>query len=117
MSTHLVLLFQPDRASKEIEPSIGSELRKAGYKVIAAHNLNTAAALVFIDRRVKAVVVDAASDQLFPELAGSLSAIRPGMPLLRAADTEMQAPADGPTGHDWTAVISTLDGLLSQREA
>lgn len=117
MSAHLVLLFEPDRPSTEIEPSIASELEKAGYEVIEAHNLNTAAALVFIDRRVEAVVVDAASNQIFPDLADSLSAIRPGISLLRATNREMQAPADGQAGHDWAVVISALDELVGQRAA
>jgi len=117
MPAHLVLLFEPDHVPKESEPSIASELGRAGYDVIEAHSLNTAAALVFINRRVEAVVIDAASDRIFPELADSLSALRPGMPLLRAASTEMQAPADGQAGRDWAVVMTTLNGLLSQREA
>jgi len=117
MSSHVVLLFEPDRASREIEPSIASELERAGYEVTEAHNLSTAAALLFVNRKVEAVVVDVPSGQILPELADSLSAIRPGVPLLRTTSTEIQPPADGQAGHDWAMVISTLNELLGQRAA
>jgi hypothetical protein len=53
--------------------------------------LNVAAALVFIDRRIDAVVIDAASEQVFPKLARGVSAIRPAIPLFSLASTEMRA--------------------------
>jgi hypothetical protein len=117
VSSHVVLLFESDHAPKESESSMAGELGRAGYDVIEVHNPNTAAALVFINRRVEAVVIDAAGDRIFPKLGDSLSAIRPGMPLLRAASTERQAPADGQAGRNWSLVISTLDGLLCRRVA
>lgn len=117
MSAHVVLLFEPDHPPKDSEPSIAGELGRAGYDVIAVHNLNTAAALVFINRKVEAVIVHAASDRIFPKLADSLSAIRPGMPLLRAASTETRARADGQAGGDCALVVSALEGLLCRRVA
>ena len=64
MSAHVVLLFGPDRASKQPKRSIAAELEGAGYEVIEATNLQTAAALLFVSRRVEVVVFDAASDQI-----------------------------------------------------
>jgi DNA-binding response OmpR family regulator len=117
MSAHIVLLFEPDRPSTRIESSIASELEKAGYEVVEAHNLNVAAALVFIDRRIEAVVIDAASEQVFPQLARGASAIRPAIPLFSAASAEMRATADKQAGHDWAIVISALYELFRQRVA
>jgi len=117
MSSHLVLLFGPDHAPEESEPSIASELAIAGYDVIEAHNLNTAAAPVCINRRVEAVVIDAASDRIFPKRADSLGGIRPGMPLLRAASTKIRARPDGQVGRDCALVVSALDGLVTRRVA
>jgi hypothetical protein len=115
MSAHVVLLAGLDRAF-ETEPSIAGELERAGYEVTEAHNLSTASALLFVHRRVEAVVIDAASDQIASELAKTVSAIRPGLPLLTAAGTEAHAPADGQAGHIAAGVISTLDGLTGQRD-
>jgi hypothetical protein len=116
MSAHVVLLVGLDPAF-EAEPSIASELEGAGYEVIEARNLSAASALLFVHRRVEAVVIDATSDRIAAELAKTLSAIRPGLPLLTAAGTEAHAPADGQAGHRAAAVISTLDGLTGQRDA
>jgi hypothetical protein len=117
MSAHVVLLVGLDRAFEETEPSIASELERAGYEVIEGHNLSTASAILFVHRRVEAVVIDAASDQIAAELAKTVSAIRPGLPLLTAAGTEAQAPTDRKAGHRAAGVISTLDGLTGQRDA
>jgi|ERR1035437_997951 DNA-binding response OmpR family regulator len=117
MPAHLVLLFELDRTSEEIEPSIASELERAGYEVTEAHDLSTASASLFVNRRVEAVVIDVPRGQILPELADSLSAIRPGVPLLRRTSTEVQAPADRQARHAWAMVISTLNELLGQRAA
>ena len=117
MSAHLVLLFEPDRTSEEIEPSIATELERAGYEVTEVHNLSTAAALLFVNRRVEAVVIDVPSGEILPELADRLSAIRPGLLLLRTTSTDIQASKDGQEDHDWAMVISTLNELLGQRAA
>ena len=104
MPAHLVLLFEPDHTPEEIKPSIARELQRAGYEVTEAHNLSTAAASLFVNRRVEAVVIDVPRGQILPELADSLSALRPGVPLLRTTGTEGQAPADKQAGHDWAMV-------------
>ena len=114
MSAHIVLLFEPPRASKDHEFSIACELERAGYEVIEAHSLSMAAALLFVSPALEAVVIDAACDQLAAQLADSVGAIRPGLPLLRAA-TKTQA--DGHAVYEGAEVISTLHGLLGQREA
>ena len=111
MSAHVVLLVGLDRAF-ETEPSVASELESAGYEVIEAYNLSTASALLFVHRRVEAVVIDAASDQIAAELAKTVSAIRPGLPLLTAAATEAHAPADRRAGHR-AAVYQLLMDLLA----
>ena len=77
----------------------------------------SAHAILFVHRRVEALVIDAASDQIAAELAKTVSAIRSGLPLLTAAGTEAHAPADGQAGHRAAVVISTLDGLTGQRDA
>jgi len=110
MSAHIVLLFEPPRASNRAELSIADELEKAGYEVIEAHSLSMAATLLFVSPALEAVVIDAAGDQVAAKLADSVSAIRPGLPLLRAASTK--ARADGQAVHERGAVVSTLDGLL-----
>jgi hypothetical protein len=115
MSAHIVLLFEPPSASKPIELSIADQLERAGYEVIEAHTLSMAAALLFVSPTLEAVVIDSAGDQIAAKLADCVSAIRPGLPLLRAAS--MEAQAEGHAGHERAKVISTLDGLLSQREA
>ena len=115
MSAHIVLLFEPLRASKVAELSVADELQRAGYQVIEAHSLSMAAALLFVSPALEAVVIDAASDQIAAKLADSVSAIRPGLPMFRAAN--MEAQADGQAVNEWTEVISTLDGLLNQRIA
>jgi len=89
MPAHLVLLFEPDRTAEGLKPSIASELERAGYEVTEAHNLSTAAALLFVNRRVEAVVIDVSSGQILPELADRLSAIRPGLLLLRTTSTDI----------------------------
>ena len=49
MFAHIVLLVGLDRAF-ETEPSLATELERAGYEVIEAHNLSTASALLFVHR-------------------------------------------------------------------
>ena len=115
MSAHIVLLFEPPRASNQIELSIADQLQRAGYEVIEAHTLSMAAALLFVSPTLEAVVIDASGDQIAAKLADCVSAIRPGLPLLRATSTE--APGEGHAGHERAKVISTLNGLLSQRGA
>jgi hypothetical protein len=116
MSAPVVLLVESDRAT-ESEQLLARELERVGYEVIEAHNLNVAAALVFIDLRIEAVVIDAASEQVFPKLARGVSAIRPAIPLFSVASTEMRTVADGPPGHDWANVMSALEELFGQRSA
>jgi len=60
MSEHVVLVVESDCAT-ESEQVLARELERVGYEVIEAHNLDVAAALLFIDRRINAVVIDAAS--------------------------------------------------------
>ena len=115
MSAHIVLLFEPSRASIDSGLSIADELERAGYEVIEAHSLSVASAILFVSRAVEAVVIGAAGDQIAAKLADSASAVRPGLPLLRAASAESQA--DGRAVHERAEVISTLDGLLCQRDA
>jgi Cdc6-like AAA superfamily ATPase len=110
MSAHIVLLFEPPRASKQTELSVADELERAGYEVVEAHSLSMAAALLFVSPGLEAVVIDAAGDQIAAKLADSVSAIRPGLPLLRAASTKAQV--DGQAVHERAEVVSTLDGLL-----
>jgi hypothetical protein len=74
MSEHVVLVVESDCAT-ESEQFLARELERVGYEVIEAHNLNVAAALLFIDRRINAVVIDAASEQVFPKLARGVSGI------------------------------------------
>jgi hypothetical protein len=82
MSGHVVLLFEPEDASKQQEQSITCDLVRAGYEVMEAHDLNTAAALLYVTHRVEAVVVHAANEEIDPEFARCITAIRPGLPLL-----------------------------------
>jgi hypothetical protein len=116
MCAHVVLVVESDRAT-ESEQFLASELERVGYEVVEAHNLNVAAALVFIDRRIDAVVIDAASEQVFPKLARGVSAIRPAIPLFSVASTEMRTAADGQAGHDWAIVMSALEELFGRRSA
>lgn len=83
MPSHVVLLFEPDRGPNEAESPVAEELERAGCEVIETHSLGLTAALLFVSRRVEALMIDAASDQVFRELAWNLSALRPGLPLLR----------------------------------
>ena len=115
MSAHIVLLFEAPRASNQTEVSIAGQLERAGYEVIEAHTVSMAAALLFVSPTLEAVVIDSAGDQIAAKLADCVSAIRPGLPLLRAANPNVQASGDAV--HERAEVISTLDGLLSQREA
>jgi hypothetical protein len=117
MSTHIILLFEPDSASEQSESSVATELENAGYEVIEARNLSMAAALLFVSRTVKAVVVDVANDQIAAKFADSVNAIRPGLPVLRAASSEVPTPADAQTGQDMALVISTLEELFGQHRA
>ena len=82
MSVHIVLLFEPEDASKQPERSITCDLVRAGYEVMEAHDLNTAAALLYVSHRVEAVVIHAANEKINPEFARCMTAIRPGLPLL-----------------------------------
>jgi hypothetical protein len=82
MSAHIVLLFEPEDASKQQEQSISCDLARAGYEVMEAHDLNTAAALLYVSHRVEAVIVHAANEEINPEFARCITAIRPGLPLL-----------------------------------
>jgi len=114
MSEHVVLVVESDCAT-ESEQVLARELERVGYEVIEAHNLDVAAALLFIDRRINAVVIDAASEQVFPKLARGVSGIRPAIPLFSVASTEMSTAADGQAGHDWAIVISAIEELFDQR--
>ena len=116
MSEHVVLVIEFDHAT-EGQRFLARELEKVGYELINARNLDVAAALLFIDRRIDAVVIDAASEQVFPKLARGLSGIRPAIPLFSVASTEMRTPADGEAGHDWPIVMSALEELFDQRSA
>jgi len=109
MSAHIVLLFEPPCASKQTGLSVADELERAGYEVIEAHSLSMAAALLFVSPGLEAVVIDAAGEQVAAKLADSVSAIRPGLPLLSAST---KAQADGQAVNERAEVVSTLDGLL-----
>jgi len=111
MSEHVVLVVESDRTT-ESKQFLARELEKVGYEVIEIRDLNVAAALLFIDRRIDAVVIDAASEQVFPKLARGVSGIRPAIPLFTVGSTEMRAAADGQAGHDWAIVMSALEELL-----
>ena len=115
MSAHIVLLFEAPRASNQTEVSIAGQLERAGYEVIEAHTVSMAAALLFVSPTLEAVVIDSAGDQIAAKLADCVSAIRPGLPLLSAPSTKAQA--DGCPIYERAEVISTLDGLLSQRDS
>ena len=97
MSAHIVLLFEPPRASNRAELSIADELEKAGYEVIEAHSLSMAATLLFVSPALEAVVIDAAGDQVAAKLADSVSAIRPGLPLLRARQAQKREQMGKPS--------------------
>ena len=112
MSAHSVLLFELPCASNQTELSVALELERAGYEVIEAHSLSMAAALLFVSPALDAVVIDGAGDQIAAKLADSVRAIRPGLPLLRAASTK--ARADGQAVNERAEVVSTLDGLLNR---
>ena len=81
MSAHVLLLFDSENASNPQASSISHELEEAGYEVIEADDLNTAAALLYVSRRVEAVVVSG-NGGIAPELVKCVTAIRPGLPLL-----------------------------------
>ena len=81
MSAHVLLLFDPENASNQQESPIASELERAGYEIMEANDLNTAAALLYVSRRVEAVVV-AGNGKIDPEFTQCVTAIRPGLPLL-----------------------------------
>jgi hypothetical protein len=57
-------------------------LERAGYEVIEAYDLNITAALLYVSRRVEAVVINTVDGKIGPELAQSVMSIRPGLPLL-----------------------------------
>lgn len=114
MCAHVVLLIEPDTASQQSRPTIAKELEKAGYEVVETHNLNVAAAMVFIDRRIEAVVLDAASEGLCPEQARGVSAIRPAVPLFSVATSEIRTAAEC---RDYAVVISALNDLFGQHAA
>jgi DNA-binding NtrC family response regulator len=114
MSAHVVLLFASVRASKHNEPSINASLEKAGYEVVEAHSLSTASALLFVSRKVEAVVVDSDNGSVAAEVADSLNAIRPGLPLLLVPGGESQSRATERVGDDRERVISTLEELLGR---
>jgi hypothetical protein len=82
MSVHVVLLFEPESASKQQEQSIACDLVRAGYEVMEAHDLNSAAALLYVSHRVEAVVVHTANEEISPEFERCITVIRPGLPLL-----------------------------------
>lgn len=81
MSLHVVLLFEPDRAAEDTEPSIVRELALAGWEVVRAHDLNMVAAMLYVNRSVEAVVIGAADDRITAKLVESTNAIRPGLPI------------------------------------
>jgi len=82
MSVHVVLLFEPEDASKQQDRSIACDLERAGYEVMEAHDLNTAAALLYVSNRVEAVIIHAANEKIDPEFARCMTSMRPGLPLL-----------------------------------
>ena len=121
MSVQVVLLFEAERAAEERaaeenELSIAPELEKAGCEVVEAHSLSTAAALLFISHRFTAVVIDAPSSQIGEDVAHSLSALCPDLPVLVAAwDGVRQVHEDGRAVPNGAAVKSTLEEILSRR--
>lgn len=94
MSAHVVLLFEPENASKQQEQSDVCDLNKAGYEVMEAHDLNTACALLYVSHRVEAVVVRDVNEQINPEFARSITAIRPGLPLMLLNQILTSIPQD-----------------------
>jgi hypothetical protein len=117
MSAHVVLLFaETDSAPKHTEPSIAIELKQAGYRVIEAHNLSVAAALLFVSRTVEAVVIESASDHIAAKFAHSVGAIRPGLPLLRADGMEDASnERKSPDGRE--EVMTSLERLFGCHQA
>ena len=113
MCAHVVLLVEPV-ASHQSRPAIAKELENAGYEVVETHNLNVAAAMVFIDRRIEAVVLDVVSESFCPELARGMSAIRPAVPLFSVSMPEIRTAAEN---QDWSVVISALNNLFHQPAA
>jgi len=114
MHSHVVLLIEPDTASQDNRSTLAKEFEKAGYEVVETHNLNVAAAMVFIDRRIEAVVLDAASESFCPKLARGVSAIRPAIPLFSVATPEIRTTAED---QDCAVIISALNDLFGQPAA
>jgi response regulator RpfG family c-di-GMP phosphodiesterase len=114
MSAHVLLLFAPHQASKNHEPSIAAVLERAGYEVVEADSLNKAFALLFVSRKVEAVVVDANNGPIGTEVVESMHALRPGLPLVVASSVEAEScDTDKDVDHT-AAILSTLEELLGR---
>ena len=111
MSTHAVLLFAPDRASKQRKPFATADLETAGFEVVESHDINNALALLFVSRKLEEVVIDVADDSVGVEVANCVKLLRPGLPLLVATDKAQNGDETG------QGITSTLEGLFSKRVA
>jgi hypothetical protein len=98
MPPHIVLLLEPNPTSNNAESRIAVELENAGYRVVTVRSFSMAAAIVFIDHRVKAVVIEAAIFPVAVDFSETVWAIRPGILILTTAKAASNA-----------AVIRALD--------
>lgn len=87
MAAHVLLLFEPGGSSRAADELIVNQIENAGYEVVEAHNISVAAALLFVDRRVDAVLIKD-NDEMGRYFAESVKAIRPEVQLFTIPSEE-----------------------------
>jgi len=118
MPAHVVLLLGADGSSKDSELLLETELAKAGYEVVGTHNLDVAAALLYISRRIEVVVIDAASIRAGEDFAHRLSGLRSETPLVVVTRNEVrQVHAGAQSDLDDAQLLSILENFLNSKDA
>jgi len=117
MPAHVVLLLEADGSTKDNELLLAAELSNAGYEVVGTHNLDVAAAFLYISRRIEVVVIDAASIRAGEDFAHRLSGLRSETPLVVVTRNEVrQVHAGARSDLDETQLLSILENILNSKD-
>ena len=83
MPSHVILAVNAAFLNDSERARIAIHLRDAGYETFVSRSVNEALSLVFVNRRIEAVVIyDYAETRTGPELVSTVHAINPLIPIL-----------------------------------
>jgi CheY-like chemotaxis protein len=111
MPGHVILAVEAVPLGRSSPSPMAAELRNAGYDVLVSSNVSEAVGLVFVSRRIEAILINSYGEPTTGlEVAGRMRAINPRIPIL-----VVEADPDGqPSGPDSQKSVCFAIGKLEQ---